>query len=365
MRDESITWVPSSTERTFTSYINHENSADGRMSKKVVTHTAMESYIPTLNSLVKNALDLSDFEKAMPFSVSMYDNGICEGIDKVTCSLPLDYVDMNSNFKAYTGGLVSLRQRGRFLIMEIQGEYIDPLCNLKEHILRVINYLAFTARIFKQPVKRVQYTEVFYRDDDLSGEGPWSIYEDNPRERFGEKEVTFSYDMNMSRQEFIELVYQHLHLSCIEFYTDSTDAWRLYKADHPGYIRTAEGTIYSIDLKRDRKTARIYSRSVLSIYDKKRQLSEVKNINIPEDSLIRFEVRVHDRQFALLKDKRILDNNYYQLVDIMAGSVCNRLIRYSRGEAFSLFSEIVEKLPPSAYALKKFLPASVPQRINA
>ena len=321
-------WLFSHDEKSF---IVHGSS------DRMVKHSILDSYVLNPEAEIKGGMVLMDFEKSFPMSFDSYINGLCEGIDKITVTIPSDYVDRTVDIRPYKEGLCSLRKTGRYLTIEIHGEYIPNDCNLKEHVIKVLRYLALTARIFQQPVKRVLFDE----------HKALGIVSTKKATEFHES------DISMSEETFIKLLYSKLRLKCLEFYTDSER--RLSENLNPAMFFMKQGTrtLYTHDSKRFGTSPKLRYRSTLCFYDKKSQLEEVKNQKIPNKILERCEIRMQAGQYAVIGNIDILDTDYYGLVDRTFPYVRNRLKRYGYEESFIA---LVKSLPHNAYALRRFLP---------
>lgn len=111
-------WLISHDERRF---IVHGSS------DRMVKHSILDSYVLNPEAEIKGGVVLMDFEKSFPMSFDSYINGLCEGIDKITVTIPSDYVDRTVDIRPYKEGLCSLRKTGRYLTIEIHGEYIHEV----------------------------------------------------------------------------------------------------------------------------------------------------------------------------------------------------------------------------------------------
>ena len=111
-------WLFSHDEKSF---IVHGSS------DRMVKHSILDSYVLNPEAEIKGGMVLMDFEKSFPMSFDSYINGLCEGIDKITVTIPSDYVDRTVDIRPYKEGLCSLRKTGRYLTIEIHGEYIHEV----------------------------------------------------------------------------------------------------------------------------------------------------------------------------------------------------------------------------------------------
>ena len=304
----------------------------------ICRNTVIESYRIREDYLPKHWIDYTSFESPLPISYDIYVNGVCEGIDKITFTIPLDYIVSDFPFQQYSGGLCSLRKTGRYLSIDVHGEYLFLKSDIKSQIFDVLYYLAFTLRLFRQPILRSSFSE------NMLFKVQGSV-----------KERRFYFKNDMSEEEFIEMIYRNLNVKCIEFYTDSTNGFIRYLDRYAFYSSPRFLTLYSIDAKRYKDSQKLRMNSVLCFYDKKRQVKEVKNQAIPFEKLDRCEIRVHYGQFLIMKDKeKLLNNDYIGLVETIRPYVIKRLERY--GYNALTFDNMFRDVPPNAYALNLLLP---------
>lgn len=239
------------------------------------------------------------------------------GIDKIGLILPLDYVneDVAKPYK-FTNGMFTTRIHAGYLHIDVHGEYLEVEKNLLDQIKPIIHYLC-SKSFFKVP--RIKNTI------ELS-------------EKTGEvincREKQFQ-EIPENISQFETIIYKNIVFTNLELKFDFQRA--IIDLLDSSDFNTFEGTLYSKDYKVYRSGKRI--KSSLCIYDKARQLDEVKNKSL-STKLYRVEFRVFSQTLKYYGGMKLLDQTFISLLQRLRSTIANKLRRLEID-----FSQLIVILP--------------------
>lgn len=252
-----------------------------------------------------------------------------KGIDKITFTIPLDYINEEDySTQRIKRGAYTFSRTATALKLNLHGEYIPHTTSLLEYTNSIFKYLVYCTELFKLPLTKVT-------TDLKTGEI---------------KEKQFKENENTTIDTFLDKVLAKVTLSIIELHFD-------FLEDITKYLNTKEfilcdSTLYS------RKDYRIYTNnvkkhSILCIYDKRKQLEQVKQSKCQCSELWRFELRISKDSFTALKHTtKVLANTYNSLVVYLTKSI-RKHTKYTK--LGICFNKLKEHLPNEFYELKILL----------
>ena len=239
------------------------------------------------------------------------------GIDKIGLILPLDYVNEDvAKLYRFTNGMFTTRIHGGYLHIDVHGEYLEVEQNLLDQIKPIINFLC-SKSFFKVPCikKTIELSE-------KTGEVI------NSREEQFEE---IPEDIN----QFETILYNKIVFTNLELKFDFQSS--IIDLLHSSDFNTFGGTLYSKDYKVYRSGKR--TKSSLCIYDKARQMDEVKNQSLPT-KLYRVEFRVFSQALKYHGNMKLLDQTFIGLLQRLKPIISNKLRRLKID-----FSHLIAVLP--------------------
>ena len=256
-------------------------------------------------------------------------------IDKLTFSLSTDYLNDDAYGTKYTGGAVVIRKHGKYFYINLNKEYIPIDRNIKEYVEEMFSFLAFNINLFQLPIKKT----VTDHEDGLVTET-----------EFPENNVT-------TAEDFLRRILKETKLKCIELCFDMH--LRIREFINKNDFRNYKGTLYSI------KDYKVYEsknikKSLICIYDKTKQLEDVKNRKILSH-IERFEIRLFDTSYTIMKkhSMELLDHTYEELVDILLPHIVKHMKKLDID-----FTRLLERLPNNQKILRRILETTMNNLCN-
>lgn len=239
------------------------------------------------------------------------------GIDKIGLSLPRDYLnEIEAKHYKYSNGMFSTRTHGAYFHLDVHGEYLELGKSLISQIKPIISFLCKRS-FFKVPQRKE--TIIFSQ---ATGE----IISVN-EERY--KETPANID------DFIEIIYSKFLLTNIEIKFDYERS--LEKLFNPFNFNRIEGTLYSKDYKIYKGGKR--SKSFLCIYDKTKQLDEVKHTCL-STSVNRIECKLFSQALSYHGSMKLLEGNFIELFQRVKPIIVKKLKKLNID-----FSLLISTLP--------------------
>lgn len=239
------------------------------------------------------------------------------GIDKIGFSLPRDYLnEIEAKHCKFSNGMFSTRTHGAYFHLDVHGEYLELGKSLISQIKPIISFLCKRS-FFKVPQRKE--TIIFSQ---ATGE-IISVKEEHY------KEAPEDID------EFIEIIYNKFLLTNIEIKFDYERS--LKRLLNPFNFNNIEGTLYSKDYKIYKGGKR--SKSFLCIYDKAKQLDEVKHTCL-STSVNRIECKLFSQALRYHGSMKLLEYNFIELFQRLKPIITKKLKKLNID-----FSQLISKLP--------------------
>ncbi len=239
------------------------------------------------------------------------------GIDKIGLSLPLDYLnEKEAKHCKFSNGMFSTRTHGAYFHIDVHGEYLDAGKSLISQIKPIITFLCKRS-FFKVPQRKETITF-----SQTTGE-IISVKEEHYKEA--------PEDIN----EFIEIIYSKILLTNIEIKFDyERSIKKLFK---PLDFNIIEGTLYSKDYKIYKGGKRL--KSFLCIYDKAKQLDEVKHTCLATP-INRIECKLFSQALSYHGSMKLLEGNFIELFQRVKPIIVKKLKKLNID-----FSLLISTLP--------------------
>lgn len=278
------------------------------------------------------------------------EEALWEGIDVVEVSLPRDYVN-ESRLKEYTpkSGAISVHMTSTTMQIELHREYIDHNSDIWEQVNNGVRFL-FEMQFFKLPLKKTRTErKTPYEREGINTE----LIAMMPTYYPVVSEYTFDEEERLdSCEEFWKLILAKMKISRLELFFDFTFPI-IEMVSRKQYYQYGDSW-YSKEYTNS-KAMRKDKKSLLCIYDKKRQLKEAKHKEIEEPIRMRFEIRLYrGTDSKILGDENLLRRNYEDLVKELTHVI---IMKFKRIELVFKKTQI-KKLPKEnhlKYILDKYI----------
>ena len=251
-----------------------------------------------------------------------------QAIDKISFTFHRDFLNEDCKWWCLNLEFVTVTVHGEYFTVHFHREYINPYVqSILNELQKMFRYLILCTPLFKLPITK-------------------RTTEGNSNKVLEEKE--FEENHIKTADEFFSKIYKQKRLKCIELCFDVQKILTNYvvKKEYNPF----RGTLYSKDYK-------IYAsgckrRSVISVYNKEKQLKEVKHKNI-QGTLYRFEIRLRSERLIVMKKDRgekLLNQSYGDLLEDVLPCILKQIRKLG-----ITVNMLKEALPESQKTLRSIL----------
>ncbi|MCF7944339.1 MAG: hypothetical protein K9L24_03445 [Spirochaetia bacterium] len=222
------------------------------------------------------------------------------GIDKISLCLSLDFLNEGAGAK-YSNGAFSTRRNGRYFFIDVHGEYINPEVNILKQVEEIV-YFLMRKNWFKIPIEKIEFS---------CPDGEYLNCD--------------SYDFVVENEtDFVQIIMDNIKLSTLEIKHDLSIPVFKY-LDEKEFTVVGDTTYYSKDYTYSQKSKK-RKKSFLCIYDKSRQVREVKKQTI-DDEITRIEFRLFGYYLKKVGGIAILDGLFQDVYNSVKPVIVKKLKR--------------------------------------